>query len=172
MSNKWTAESREKMSISARKSHPRNGVELSCIICNVLFYAEPSFAKRGAKCCSRQCSCIYRKTPEFRERMREKLVGAKCHFWKGGVTPLNKIDRESAIGMWWRQEIKKRDDFTCQLCRQRGGELHSDHIVPFSLAPELRWVLTNGRTLCVTCHRNTATFGGKMHKLLRLAGVA
>ena len=38
-------------------------------------------------------------------------------------------------------------------CGQVGGYLEADHIKPFSLYPELRFELSNGRTYCKPCHK-------------------
>jgi len=59
----------------------------------------------------------------------------------------------------WRLRIQKRDDYVCQICFVRGGVLQVDHIKPWAKFPELRLELTNGRTLCVSCHRKTDTYG-------------
>lgn len=59
----------------------------------------------------------------------------------------------------WRSEIFKRDNFTCQLCWKSGGKLQADHIKSFSAYPELRFDLSNGRTLCVLCHAKTPNYG-------------
>ena len=45
-----------------------------------------------------------------------------------------------------------------------GGKLNADHIKPFSLFPELRFDLNNGRTLCVECHKKTDTYCEKIYK--------
>ena len=58
----------------------------------------------------------------------------------------------------------ERDKFTCVWCGQIGGSLNADHIKPFFDYPELRLDISNGRTLCVPCHRLTDTF---MSKALR-----
>ena len=81
------------------------------------------------------------------------------HLWKGGVTPINNIIRKSVKFKEWREAVFKRDDYTCQECLIRGGKLHPDHIKPFGLFPELRFELSNGRTLCADCHRKTPTWG-------------
>lgn len=43
-----------------------------------------------------------------------------------------------------------------------GGNLEADHIKPYSLFPELRYEVDNGRTLCVDCHKKTPTWGKKI----------
>ena len=58
-----------------------------------------------------------------------------------------------------------RDDYTCILCGKRGGELNADHIESFSLRPDLRLDISNGRTLCVECHRSTDNYGVKAWRL-------
>ena len=64
----------------------------------------------------------------------------------------------------WREAVFKRDNWTCQSCQHRGSELHADHIKPYSKHPELRYEVSNGRTLCAPCHRATDTYGSKVHR--------
>jgi len=76
----------------------------------------------------------------------------------------------------WRMQIYERDNYTCQICGDaRGGNLNADHIIPFSYIVEVEcknnfeiglnspilWDISNGRTLCETCHKNTDTWGTK-----------
>jgi hypothetical protein len=43
----------------------------------------------------------------------------------------------------------------------RGGKLNADHIKSWAHYPELRFDTSNGRTLCLSCHHKTDTFGAK-----------
>lgn len=65
-------------------------------------------------------------------------------------------------GNRWRKAVYERDNYTCQLCGVRGGRLNADHIKPYALYPDLRLRLSNGRTLCVPCHKTTNTYGGRI----------
>ena len=89
----------------------------------------------------------------------ERQKGPKSHFWRGGVSSENKKLRASAQYKEWRKAVFERDDYTCVLCKKRGCELHPDHIKQFALFPELRFVVSNGRTLCAPCHRETPSYG-------------
>lgn len=86
--------------------------------------------------------------------------GEKSHRWKGGITPINRAIRTSLEYRLWRKSVFERDNFTCVWCGDsRGGNLEADHIKPFSLYPELRFAIDNGRTLCHKCHQTTKTYG-------------
>mgnify|MGYP001609899779 CR=1 FL=1 len=53
----------------------------------------------------------------------------------------------------WRLAVFARDEFTCQLCRERGGRLEANHIRRWAETPLLRFHIPNGITLCRKCHR-------------------
>ncbi len=89
-------------------------------------------------------------------------TGLGGYKWKKGAkTPEVLLARLSVEYFSWRFAVYQRDDFTCQFCRKRGGNLNADHIKSFTHYPELRYELSNGRTLCHECHKTTDTYGGK-----------
>lgn len=96
---------------------------------------------------------------ETRKKISEALSGEKAPNWQGGKTLENYTIRHTLNYRLWREEVFKRDDYTCVLCGIRGGDLNADHIKPFSQFPDLRFDVNNGRTLCVPCHRKTPTYG-------------
>jgi 5-methylcytosine-specific restriction endonuclease McrA len=54
----------------------------------------------------------------------------------------------------WCQAVKKRDNFTCQVCEKKGGNLISHHLESYNSNPDLRTALDNGVCLCEKCHKN------------------
>jgi len=97
---------------------------------------------------------------ETRIKMSVARKGENAPNWKGGITPLNEAIRKSLEYRLWRESVFERDNYTCIWCGKRGVELNADHIKPFSLFPELRFAIDNGRTLCLPCHKTTDTYGG------------
>ena len=95
---------------------------------------------------------------------KKRVLEGKNIFWKGGITPINKIIRHSLEYKLWREAIFERDNFTCRFCGIRGGKLEADHIKPFAYYPELRFAIDNGRTLCRECHQKTDTYAGNFLK--------
>lgn len=90
-----------------------------------------------------------------------KMSGSGHPMWKGGVTPIHRSIRTSISYKKWRKSVFERDDYTCVWCGKRGGELNADHIKAFSTFPELRMDISNGRTLCKSCHLKTDTYARK-----------
>lgn len=88
-----------------------------------------------------------------RLKLSESHKGEKSYRWKGGITPTNKAIRSSFEYRQWRSAIFERDNYTYQFCGRRGCKIHADHIKQFAFYPELRMDVSNGRTLCVDCHR-------------------
>lgn len=111
-----------------------------------------------------------KRSEETRRKMSAARMGKNAPGWKGGVSKKNRTDRANFMVTFeykeWRKKIFKRDDYTCQICGEKGGELNADHIKPYQTHPKLRLCLDNGRTLCVKCHRKTPTYGGSCKKVL------
>lgn len=111
------------------------------------------------------------------EKTREKIskkskirvANGTHNFWKGGVTKINKIIRQSLEYRLWREAVFKRDNWACKWCGIKNGRgkhisLNADHIKPFADYPELRFAIDNGRTLCINCHKKTDTWGKRESK--------
>lgn len=54
----------------------------------------------------------------------------------------------------WRKAVYARDNSSCRMCGRhgRGAHLQAHHIVRWADSPELRYVISNGITLCEVCH--------------------
>jgi len=94
------------------------------------------------------------------EDKKEKVLknlfrkGENHYNWKGGITEENHKIRTSAEYREWRKQVFQRDGWTCQACGYRSKkkqDIRADHIKPFSLYPDLRLEVSNGRTLCIPC---------------------
>jgi len=123
------------------------GIYLNCKKCNKIIRTTKGTLYRNKSYCSRECA------------------GS----WRGGITPLITRLRMSKEYKIWRTSVFERDNYTCIWCGARSGNgksviLNADHIKPFCDYPELRFVIDNGRTLCIDCHRKTDTFGIKIFK--------
>jgi hypothetical protein len=107
-----------------------------------------------------------KRTDEQKKRISLSLLGRKLseehkkklNLFRKGCRPWNlsgaiPISRNYAEYIGWRNAIYKRDDYTCQVCGQRGGRLAAHHILPYVKYPEYRHEEENGLTLCRECHR-------------------
>lgn len=95
------------------------------------------------------------------------IKGEKHWAWKGGITPINRVIRNSLEMKLWRRAVFERDNYMCVWCGAKNGNgitvvLHADHIKQFAYFPELRFAIDNGRTLCSSCHKKTETFSRRV----------
>jgi hypothetical protein len=74
--------------------------------------------------------------------------------WRDDLTDEERLNRrDNAKQVAWRNEVFKRDRFTCQSCKDAdGGNLNGHHIESYNANRTLRWEVSNGITLCETCH--------------------
>lgn len=83
----------------------------------------------------------------------ERPKGKDHWNWKGGITPQNQKERNSSQYRRWREAVFARDDYTCQKCGQRGGNLNAHHISAWAKDKGRRFDVSNGITLCSKCHK-------------------
>jgi hypothetical protein len=83
--------------------------------------------------------------------MRERVANF-LYPWVNGNTPEAIKVRNSTDYSKWRTAVFERDNYTCQGCKQRGGRLNAHHKKSFAKHPELRLDVSNGITLCKSCH--------------------
>lgn len=93
----------------------------------------------------------------------ESIRGENSKLWKGGLTKQSKINRNRSEYLNWRNNVYKRDNYTCKKCMKKGGELQAHHIYNFSEYEELRYDINNGITLCKKCH--SPNYKGSFHSI-------
>jgi hypothetical protein len=101
----------------------------------------------------------------WRNKKRPEISGEKSHLWKGGISKVNKTERQLVMQTieykFWRKSCFERDNFTCQKTGINGGKLVVHHINNFADFPELRVAIDNGITLCEKCHKEFHKIYGK-----------
>lgn len=98
-------------------------------------------------------------TDDMRQKMSEKAklrVGEDAPNWQGGITQETKKGRGCKAYKDWQFAVFKRDNFKCIRCGS-GSQLEADHVQDWVEYPELRYEVSNGRTLCHPCHKVMTT---------------
>lgn len=117
------------------------------------------------------------RTPEHNAKIAHALTlrtGELASNWKGGVSSKDKLARTNIAYKAWKLSVLQKDGFKCVECDVEQGRvcpccgsktiLHAHHVVPFSEAPELRYEVSNGVSLCGQCHWKS--HHGKLGELL------
>jgi 5-methylcytosine-specific restriction endonuclease McrA len=71
------------------------------------------------------------------------------------------LKRSTVENVEWAKNVKKRDNYICQVCFKNSNNLISHHLMAFAQYPELRLDINNGITLCRKCHNEFHKIYGK-----------
>ena len=81
--------------------------------------------------------------------------GENTYNWKGGVYEQEHIAfRKTYEFKKWRNNVFKRDNYTCQCCGVRSYKLNAHHLDGYNWCEEKRTDVDNGITLCMDCHND------------------
>ena len=132
-----------KQQLGLTRSDIRANPLRQCKTCNKPFRWK---GKKGGSFCSKVCYTKWQKT--------EENMGEKNPNWKDNAKHATFLKQLSRSDEWktWRKTVYERDNYTCELCQNRGGKLHPHHILRKVLFPEKIFDINNGITLCRKCH--------------------
>lgn len=141
----------------------RERCQITCQRCGKVRTVPPS--ARYSKYCSVGCYQPAKQIPwastpipcdmcgePFKPKTRtQRFCGQRCAHER--LRQHNHEERNSWKYRDWRDQVFERDQYTCQYCHQQGGHLNAHHVWAWMNYPALRFDVTNGITLCRTCHR-------------------
>ena len=85
------------------------------------------------------------------------MSGYKHYNWNGGKTNWKSSMMAKREYKNWREQVLKRDSYTCQRCGNTTEILHAHHIKDVVHYPDLIFDVNNGLTLCSKCHAKEHT---------------
>lgn len=130
-----------------------------CKFCKTEFQA---IAYEKKTYCSPKCS---KKVPWNKGKKTPYCAGENHYKWKGGRSKGYKLGYYSLEYRNWRKEVFDRDNYSCVDCGE-AGYITAHHIKSFAYYPELRYELSNGKTLCEKCHEKTDNYKGRAKRLV------
>ena len=95
-----------------------------------------------------------------------RMKGKNHPNWKGGTSKAYKTGYFRVEYKEWRRKVFERDNYACKKCGFKGsqGYLTAHHIKSFAKYPELKFIVSNGITLCRDCHSLTDNYKGRSNK--------
>lgn len=133
----------------------KSETHFKCLKCSKKFKVIPSRLE-VAKFCSIKCAKghnVFDKGNVPWNKGKSHLRGSKHWNWRGGVDKEHTRIKQTKEYKEWRASVYKRDKWSCQKCGSKKG-IVAHHIKPFSTFPNLRFVVSNGQTLCRKCHQD------------------
>lgn len=100
----------------------------------------------------------YEKVREVQSAMENRIKsscrqrGIPIEEFNGFSVTEEHMARNNTYYKEWVRKVFQRDNYTCQCCGKRGGNLNAHHLYNFSEHKNLRYDVTNGITFCESCH--------------------
>lgn len=94
------------------------------------------------------CGCLVK---EINSESCRKRAGKKHYNWNPN---LKDADRERRRNITISKSVMDRDEYTCNVCKKRGGDLVAHHLNGYHWSKKERYNLDNCITLCKKCHTN------------------
>ena len=126
-------------------NYMKTGETVKCYVCGKEFYKIKSQIDRSEKhFCSEKCKCEHQTT----------LRGELSPQYNPNLTDEErKANRDYIEYAEWRNKVFERDNYTCQRCGQKQGDINAHHLNSFHWDKEHRTDINNGITLCTSCHK-------------------
>lgn len=81
------------------------------------------------------------------------LTGEKNYAWRSDLTEEDrKHRRDEGKLRGWRLGVFGRDKYTCQCCGKNKCDLNAHHLDGYNWCIEKRFEVSNGISLCISCH--------------------
>jgi 5-methylcytosine-specific restriction endonuclease McrA len=132
-------------------------LEIKCDGCGKTFTRKPGkINKIGKNYCTHVCALKH-------IDIGNKTKGEKNRLWRGGTGIKGRSYTKEDFR--WRRKIRKIFEKKCSFCGST-ERLEVDHLWPYSIWPNLRTDIRNGRILCHECHKKTFTYSWRNRNFL------
>lgn len=100
---------------------------------------------------TKSCGCLHKEIISNR-------TGENNPNWNHNLSKVDRIELENDRILFpkyikWRKKVYKRDNYTCQCCYKKSKNIEAHHLYSYHSHKSLRYVVTNGVTLCEACHK-------------------
>ena len=90
----------------------------------------------------------------YYKHKKKELLKKQCEYRKTHIFKDKQGWRFTPKYNDWKEQVYKRDNYTCQQCGKSHCLVHAHHIKSGTKYPKLRYKINNGIALCEQCHRN------------------
>ena len=113
--------------------------------CGIVKYVNLQDLKYGK---SKSCGC-------WNDEVRKEAWSKENNpSWNPDLTDEDRLDKRNLEDYReWRTKIYERDNYDCQICDNHGGVLNAHHLDGWKWCKERRYDVSNGVTLCESCHK-------------------